>query len=196
MPYNSKIYACWPRAIRWNYSRLIRCLKPQRGERILEIGCARGVMTKRIQHLAPDTYGVDINKEAIRYGVTENLFVMNAEELKFQDESFDKIYSIHTIEHIPNPAKALSEMVRVLKPDGTIVLFYPAEPIQGLFAVPAAVVLFGDPFRARDVHLHRVTPHKIQTWIKDLELEYVKSDLDLFPVPQFFTVLRKRRNIK
>lgn len=196
MPYNSKIYACWPRAVRWNYPHLIRCLKPQQGERILEIGCARGVMTKRIQHLAPDTCGIDINEEAIRHSVTGNLFVMNAEKLEFQDESFDKIYSLHTIEHIPNPIKALSEMARVLKPGGAIVLFYPAEPIRGVFAIPAAIALFRDPFRARDVHLHRVTPAKIETWIKDLNLEYIKSDLDLFPAPQFFTLLRKRRNIE
>ena len=153
-------------------------------------------MTKRIQHLAPDTCGIDINEEAIRHSVTGNLFVMNAEKLEFQDESFDKIYSLHTIEHIPNPIKALSEMARVLKPGGAIVLFYPAEPIRGVFAIPAAIALFRDPFRARDVHLHRVTPAKIETWIKDLNLEYIKSDLDLFPAPQFFTLLRKRRNIE
>ncbi len=160
----------------------------------MEIGCAIGMMTKKIQEFAPDTYGIDINKEAIRHGMTDKLFLMSAEKLEFQDKSFDKIYSLHTIEHIPNAVKALSEMERVLKPGGTIVLFYPAELIRGLFAIPAAAALFGNPFRAPDVHLHLITPVKIKTWIKDLNLEYVKSNLDILPMPQFFTVLRKKKS--
>jgi len=31
---------------------------------------------------------------------------------------------------------------------------YPAEPIRGLYVVPTAMILFGNPFRARDIHIH------------------------------------------
>src|SRR3990167_11393745 len=100
MHYNSKIYACWPREIRWTYRKILQYLKPKTGERILEIGCARGRMTQRIQRFTSDTWGIDINEEAISRAVTKNLLVMSAERLEFESQSFDKVYSTHTIEHV------------------------------------------------------------------------------------------------
>ena len=76
-------------------------------------------------------------------------------------------------------------------------LVYPAEPIRGLYAVPAAVALFGNPLRAREMHLHRLTPGRIAEVIAAarLPLAHVASKLEFWLTPQFVTVLAKRPSL-
>jgi 2-polyprenyl-3-methyl-5-hydroxy-6-metoxy-1,4-benzoquinol methylase len=57
-------------------------------------------MVKRMQRLGTEAYGVDINEEAIADAVTGNVQVMDATQLDFPAETFDKLYSLHTIEHM------------------------------------------------------------------------------------------------
>ena len=52
-------------------------------------------------------------------------------------------------------------MSRVVRPGGSVMLVYPAEPVRGLYAVPSAVILHGNPLRARQVHCHRFTPRRM-----------------------------------
>lgn len=52
---------------------------------------------------------------------------MDAQNLLFKDALFDFIYSINTFEHIPNPFRALDEIMRVLKPGG--VFYIQFDPI-------------------------------------------------------------------
>jgi len=164
-------------------------LFPSREDRILEIGCNRGVLVKEIQGIAPKTYGMDINKKAIAAGVTKNIFVMDATKLDFPDESFDKIYSTHTIEHIPDLTKALKEMARVLKKGGRALLLYPAEPIRGLFCLLSALLLWQNPLR---LHVHRLSPERLtREFIPGTGLKHIKSEFSVFPGPQFVTLLEK-----
>lgn len=53
-----------------------------------------------------------------------NYITMSAEEMRFNDESFDFIYSLNVMEHIANPERALLEMYRVLRPGGRVLLQY------------------------------------------------------------------------
>lgn len=48
-----------------------------------------------------------------------------AEQIPFPDQSFDFVLSEHVLEHLGNPLGALREWMRVLKPNGTILLFLP-----------------------------------------------------------------------
>ncbi|HEY5809922.1 MAG TPA: methyltransferase domain-containing protein [Povalibacter sp.] len=52
---------------------------------------------------------------------------MNAQELDFADETFDAVVSMSTFEHIADVPKALSEIHRVLKPGGKVLLSF--EPL-------------------------------------------------------------------
>lgn len=174
--------------------RVMRHLAPRAEDHILEVGCGRGFVTERVQRLCPLTEGVDVNPEAVRHGVATNLRAMSVIGLEFDDQSFDKVYSFHTIEHVQALGRALGEMERVLRPGGRLMLVYPAEPIRGLYAVPAALALFHNPLRARDMHVHKLTPRKILALIESegLPLGHVASELSLFLTPQFVTVLVKR----
>ena len=192
MEYTSKTYALLKRGSKRRFKEIVQRLNPRREDRILEIGCAKGEVVQAVQDIAPETYGIDVNKEAINNGLCRNLSTMSADDLKFENESFDKIFSFHTIEHVPEIQKMLSEIERVLKPGGKVLLVYPAEPIRGLFAVMASIIMFKHPFRVRDIHVHKLNPKKVKELISGTRLEYQESGFSIMIGPEFYTVLRKQ----
>lgn len=193
MNYQSRKYALLnsPVEVERHVRRVQRFLAPARTESVLDVGCGRGFVTRRIQEIAPATTGIDLNAEAVANGVTGGLRVMDAQQLTFADSSFDKIYSFHAIEHIPDVAAALREMERVLRPGGRIMLVYPAEPIRGLYVIPSAILLFGNPWRARDLHIHKLSPWALRPFLAGTSLRVVASRLHLLLTPQFISVLQK-----
>ena len=50
---------------------------------------------------------------------------MDITDIRFRDDSFDYVIANHVLEHIPDEAKAITEMKRVLKPEGHILLSFP-----------------------------------------------------------------------
>jgi ubiquinone/menaquinone biosynthesis C-methylase UbiE len=191
--YDSEDYAMLNRPIETerHTKRILRYLRPNTHERLLEVGCGRGWLTQRMQELCPSTYGIDVNPKSIEHGVTANLSAMDAVELRFDDAQFHHVYSFHAIEHIPDADAALREMHRVLAPGGRVLLVYPAEPIRGLYAMPGAWIGFGNPFLARQLHVHKFTPGKIRRLAEPCGFTHVESALDFFVTPQFMTVLEK-----
>ena len=186
--YTSIVYA-FLRSETPYWDTVAKYLPPEAQDRVLEVGCSRGVMVRRLQQVASASYGVDVNEAAIKRGFVPNLAVMDATKLEFPDSTFDKLYSAHTIEHIPNLSLALKEMARVLKKGGKVLLIYPAEPIQGMFALFAAVILWKNP---RSIHVHKLTPQKLeQVFLPGAGLKVVSSKLTLFPRPEYHTVLEK-----
>lgn len=179
-----------------NLRRVRRFLRPQPGDRVLEVGCSRGYLTRLVQRSAPHTRGVDINAHAIARGVTHGLSVMDAQCLEFENESFDKVFSFHCIEHVPDLAGALREMDRVLRPGGALLLVYPAEPIRGLYVIPTAWRLFGNPLRARELHLHLLSPRRLGRFLRGTSLAIVESRIELLVTPQFITLLRKATSLE
>jgi ubiquinone/menaquinone biosynthesis C-methylase UbiE len=116
---------------------------------------------------------------------------MSAESLDFADESFDVVVSVHAIEHIPPLREALAEMARVLVPGGKAVFVYPAEPIMGLYAIPTSIILHGTPFKARQVHCHKLWPAKVRRMFEPLGMTEVHSEFSLLKSPQFTSVFEK-----
>lgn len=166
-------------------------LDPRAGDRILEVGCGRGHLTKRLRELGADAVGIDANPYAAAEAVTEGVSTADAEALDYPDDSFDKIVSVHAIEHIPNIEAAFSEMSRVLKPGGKALFIYPAEPIQGIWAVPTAIVLHGNPLKARDVHCNWLWPSKVRALAEPCGLVHDHSKFMLFSSPQFVSLFSK-----
>ena len=180
---------------RYLFRILQRYLRAREGERVLEVGCNRGSVVKRLQDLGVDAYGADINKDAIAEGLTRNLSCMDATNLTFPDNSFDKVYSLHTIEHIPDLKKALAEMERVLKPGGRLVLTYPIEPsfMRGFWCLYHAIVVYKNPLAAREIHVHSIHPRKLRKLVREfrLNLRHIASPFLVSLYPQYLTVFEK-----
>jgi SAM-dependent methyltransferase len=158
---------------------------------VLEVGCGQGHLTIRLADRGIDIVGIDANSNAPAISGSDRVLVMRAEGLDFGDAEFDAIVSVHAIEHIPPLDLAMAEMARVLKPGGRALFIYPAEPIRGLYAVPTSVILHGTPFRARDVHCHKLTPLRVRNLLGPHGLVETHHEFNLVKSPQFISVFSK-----
>lgn len=189
--YHSRSYALvnsWDPAHLRKIDRLIS-LEP--GQRVLEVGCGQGHLTKRLARRGIDVTGVDVNPEAVEVAGSDRVVHMRAETLEYEDETFDAIISIHAIEHIPQLEEALGEMARVLRPGGIAFYIYPAEPILGLYAIPTSIIIHGTPFKAREVHCHKLWPAKLRRLVDPLGLSQTHQEFNLIKTPQFVSIFEK-----
>lgn len=189
--YDSKRYALINRWDRSHLERINRLAAIEPGDRVLEVGCGQGHLTRALAGAGADIVGIDANPQAMEVVGDGMVQHMNAESLDFEDESFDFVVSVHAIEHIPDLETALSEMARVLKKGGHAVFVYPAEPIMGMYAIPTSVILHGTPFQARKVHCHKLWPAKLREMMDPLGMRQVASEFSLLKSPQFASVFEK-----
>lgn len=168
----------------------IQLLNPQKKERILEIGCNSGELVRVIRNYSNSVIGIDVNQAVIKNSSVKGLKVMSAEKLKFKDSSFDKVISVHTLEHVPNLKKALSEIERVLKKEGLCVLIYPFEIFRGSGCLFNALFMYGSPLKAWQLHLHKITPQKISQLSN---LTIIQKGIFWGPFPTYYTVLKKTK---
>jgi ubiquinone/menaquinone biosynthesis C-methylase UbiE len=107
---------------------LIKWLEAAPGERILDVGCGDGSNAAAIARAGASVVGIDMNPERLaiaarRKGSSVPVFhLMDAADLRFEDESFDKVVSFCVIEHFPNDDVVLAELHRVLRPGGVLAL--------------------------------------------------------------------------
>jgi 2-polyprenyl-3-methyl-5-hydroxy-6-metoxy-1,4-benzoquinol methylase len=107
------------------------------GRRILEIGCGRGGFACWLagQDPAPaEIVAMDYSPVAVEKGRAFsaaagirglNWQTGDIQAIAYPDGSFDTVVSCETIEHVPDPAKAVSELGRVLRPGGRLFLTAP-----------------------------------------------------------------------
>ncbi len=99
------------------------------GERVMEIGCGRGVGTEIIfrRFGAREVHAFDVDPDMIALARNRlsgfpydrlHLFVGDAAAIEAEDETFDAVFDFGIIHHVPEWKKAISEVVRVLRPGG------------------------------------------------------------------------------
>lgn len=88
-----------------------------KGKRCVEVGCGRGAF----QDLVDDYTGIDLST-ALSPAMHKPFVIASATTLPFAENSFDALWTIAVLEHVPGPELALEEMRRVLKPGGVILL--------------------------------------------------------------------------
>lgn len=189
--YDSRRYALINRWDSSHLDRIERLAHISPGDRVLEVGCGQGHLTRALADRGVDVIGIDANPQAEEVAASERVRYMRAEDLEYPDESFDFIVSVHAIEHIPKLEDALAEMARVLKTGGRAVFIYPAEPIMGLYAIPTSVILHGTPFKAREVHCQKLWPSKLAKMFEPMGMRDLGSEFSLLKSPQFASVFQK-----
>jgi len=170
---------------------LLRYLNPNKGEKILDMGCSRGFYVRKVEEYTDSVIGVDISESSLKDAVSTRVRYGDVTSLDFETDSFDKIYSLHTIEHIPDLERFFSEMARVLRPGGKAVVVYPWEPFRGLQAMVAALRQYKNPFMSRKIHLHRLNPEKVQQLVEGTLLSHIESKFIFALGLQYLTVLSK-----
>jgi len=99
-----------------------------RGCRILDVGCGTGRWARRYKEFGLQVTGVDASPAMLQVareqGTTVPLIVGEARCLPIASEIFDCVSDITVVQHISHPdqARAVREMMRVLKPGGSLIL--------------------------------------------------------------------------
>lgn len=97
--------------------------------RLLELGCYHGDFIHAL-HDDPqfDAMGIDIDESALRIARELGLNVKKGtlEDLQFENESFDCIYSCHVMEHVLDPISVINECDRILAKGGIYMAIVPS----------------------------------------------------------------------
>jgi SAM-dependent methyltransferase len=100
---------------------LARAITPE--ATVLDVGCGRDSLAVAALRRAKRSCGVDLVADDLRHNRVVQLPVLaTAYQLPFRAESFDVIASQWVVEHFPEPERAFSEMARVLRPNGALIL--------------------------------------------------------------------------
>lgn len=92
----------------------------------LDVGCGEGRFCRLMNARGIKTTGVDPTEKLLNQAIardSEGCYVLaRAEELPFADDSFDLVVSYLTLIDIDDHERAVAEMARVLKPQGTLLI--------------------------------------------------------------------------
>src|SRR5690349_7885989 len=114
----------------WNEDYFTKIILPllnlKAGDKVLDVGAGNGALTLLLARHFPDAHftGVDITPTLVEDAkrLSQKLGIQNVEfmegdalQLPFEDERFDATVCQTVLMHLPDPAKAVSEMSRVLK---------------------------------------------------------------------------------
>lgn len=99
------------------------------GDRVLDLGCGNGRLIELFVGKNIDYLGVDNSKNLIdiakKHHPNNNFLLADALNLSLEDKTFDAIFSIAVLHHIPSRElriKFFNEAKRILKPNGILVL--------------------------------------------------------------------------
>lgn len=107
--------------------------KLRSGDQVLDVGCGSGVATREAARcVRPSGYVLGIDLSAGMIAIAKSVKTadpveyraMDAEALLLPDQSFDAVISLCAVLHFPAIATALSEMYRVLRPGGRLVVSF------------------------------------------------------------------------
>ncbi|MFS0654768.1 class I SAM-dependent methyltransferase [Bacillus sp. 179-C3.3 HS] len=120
----------------------IQLLNIQENDRILEIGTGRGTTLSKVAENLDrgKVYGVDASHHMIKYAKRKNKKLVDqnkavirlgkAENLPFEDRSFNKLFTVQTIYYLSDLEQVLKEVYRVLQVDGEVFLSFQKKELQ------------------------------------------------------------------
>ncbi len=115
---------------------IVKAIGARDEDRILEVGCGEGYVLGKIER--GNLVGLDLSETALkcaqdRLGQNQNARIQlvkgDAQDLPFENDSFDKVICTELLEHTLDPERVVEEIARVCKSKGTVVLTIPNESL-------------------------------------------------------------------
>ena len=98
------------------------------GDRVLDVGCGTGSLAFTLPEIAnvAEVTGIDLTEPYLEFACARNsdpktnFRQADAQALPFEDNSFDRAFSMLVLQFIPDAARAVAEMRRVVRHGGTV----------------------------------------------------------------------------
>jgi 2-polyprenyl-3-methyl-5-hydroxy-6-metoxy-1,4-benzoquinol methylase len=177
-----------PYRMRLTDSAVLEAIGDCRNMKILDAGCGEGYLSRKLARLGASMTGVDATPaliEAARSAAeSEGLIidhrVADLAQIPDLDESYNLIVCNHVMADLEDPSRPVSEMARVLKPGGRLIVmmlhpcFYGqrAESKSGGRALLPTEYFTTRTFEQEFIVSDIVSPAKVKIWMRPLE-EYV-----------------------
>lgn len=109
---------------------VLELLYPQKGEKILDVGCGTGNYSIKIARYGADIVGIDCSEQMLEIarnktreeGLVIEFLLADALNLPFEDNTFDACVSVAAVEFLTDQPRGIEEMFRVVRPMGRIVI--------------------------------------------------------------------------
>lgn len=111
----------WKKVFEKELQYILRGLKGY--ENVLSVGCGPAIIEAGLQENGFNVTGLDVSEEALE-GAPDNIrtVVGSAENMDFEDGSFDAVIFVASLQFIDNYEKAIQETKRVLRPKGRLLV--------------------------------------------------------------------------
>ncbi len=132
------------------YQRYYFAAKYCEGKDVLEVACGAGQGLGYLARRSRSVVGIDIDEGVLalarnHYGDRIAIRKMDAEALSFPDGSFDVVVHFEAIYYLPRPERFASEVRRVLRPGGILVLCTTNKDLPDFNPSPFSHQYFGPP---------------------------------------------------
>jgi len=107
---------------------IVRQLTGLASGRVLEVGCGSGLFLRVLADAGYDVEGVELAASDVEYARRRlglQVFHGSLESAGLPARHYDAVLLVYVLEHIPDPARTLAEVARILKPGGWVVAGLP-----------------------------------------------------------------------
>ncbi len=119
--------------LQWNHKQAVKYLKkkfPAGDASILDIGCFNGFFVRKLLNCSFTASGIDFNNKALdfgtsNYGLEGRISNKTVQTLLAEGLQFDVVTLFEVIEHLEDFSSVLSDVRKLLKPDGLLILSTP-----------------------------------------------------------------------
>lgn len=144
--------------------------------RVLDLGCGEGQLTAELVRAGAAAVGADVSHEALRRARARHpeldlRVIPTPGPWPLADAGFDIVWAGETIEHVADTAGWLSEVRRVLRSGGTLLLSTPAHGRAALLVLALRPRLFARHFDPRSDHLRFYSARTLRELLEDFGFE-------------------------
>jgi 2-polyprenyl-3-methyl-5-hydroxy-6-metoxy-1,4-benzoquinol methylase len=151
----------------------------ERGVRVLDVGCGEGHFAAALAHAGAAVVGIDVAAEPLRRARARHpgldLRLVDAEgPWPLQDASFDAVWAGEVLEHVADTGGWLSQVRRVLRPGGSLLLSTPAHGRLVRLWLALSARAFETRFDPRGDHLRFYTRASLSDLLADFGFEQIE----------------------
>ncbi len=201
--YDDNYYSDWldtqkESRIRMWANRLNRLKRFRSGGSLLDVGCGEGTFLQLVKESGWQISGTELSPYAGKYAsnaLGSNIFCGEIFDARFSEDSFDVVTMWHVLEHVADPKRCLTEVHRIMKPDGLLVMAVPN--VNDLVMQIAYRIIKRRKMKLfskdeKEVHLYHFSAQTIRAYLDETGFECLRLSPDfgiIEPAKRFINVI-------